>query len=46
MYLSLTLSPQGLQLLLQTMKEAGALYLRRVPCEAEGRIGDSWADKP
>lgn len=37
---------QGLELLLATMREAGGLFLTRVPCEAEGRIGDSWADKP
>ncbi|OEH77393.1 DNA polymerase [Cyclospora cayetanensis] len=37
---------RGLEILLHTMKEAGSLFLRRVPCEAEGKIGDSWADKP
>ncbi|KAL8426480.1 hypothetical protein Efla_001782 [Eimeria flavescens] len=37
---------RGLEILVSTMEEAGGLFLRHVPCKAEGRIGDSWADKP
>ncbi|GIX66048.1 DNA polymerase I [Babesia caballi] len=36
---------QALRVLIETMEAAGNKFLRHVPCEAVGSIGDSWADK-
>ncbi|AFZ80208.1 DNA polymerase I family member protein [Theileria equi strain WA] len=36
---------KGLEMLIETMQNAGKKFLKHVPCEAVGAIGNSWADK-